>query len=132
MLSIFRRHGIRCQHKSAPRGERRKLRNCSCALWADGIVGGKEIRKSLKTRNWQRAQKLVRNMEIADKEPDERITIERACKSFLEDATARGLRKSSLDRYNLDLSPFLRQPVKRQYPANGGTEHGIVSTKVHA
>src|SRR5579859_482577 len=33
---------------------------------------------------------------------------------------------------NLDLSPFLRQPVKRQYPANGGTEHGIVSTKVHA
>jgi len=32
----------------------------------------------------------------------------------------------------LDLSPFLRQPVKRQYPANGGMEHGIVSTKVHA
>ena len=33
---------------------------------------------------------------------------------------------------DLDLSPFLRQPVKRQYPANGGMEHGIVSTKVHA
>ena len=32
----------------------------------------------------------------------------------------------------LDLSPFLRQPVKRQYPANGGTEDGIVSTQVHA
>jgi hypothetical protein len=32
----------------------------------------------------------------------------------------------------LDLSPFLRQLVKRQYPANGGTEYGIVSTKVHA
>ena len=32
----------------------------------------------------------------------------------------------------VDLSPFLRQPVKRQYPANGGSEHGIVSTKVHA
>jgi hypothetical protein len=32
----------------------------------------------------------------------------------------------------VDLSPFLRQPVKRQYPANGGTEHGIVSTKIHA
>ena len=35
-------------------------------------------------------------------------------------------------KLSLDLSPFLRQPVKRQYPANGGTEHGIVSTKVHA
>jgi hypothetical protein len=33
---------------------------------------------------------------------------------------------------DLDLSPFLRQPVKRQYPANGGMEHGIVSAKVHA
>ena len=32
----------------------------------------------------------------------------------------------------VDLSPFLRHPVKRQYPANGGMEHGIVSTKVHA
>jgi plasmid maintenance system killer protein len=32
----------------------------------------------------------------------------------------------------LELSPFLRHPVKRQYPANGGMEHGIVSTKVHA
>lgn len=32
----------------------------------------------------------------------------------------------------LDLSPFLRHPVKRQYPANGGMEHGIVSTKIHA
>jgi len=32
----------------------------------------------------------------------------------------------------VDLSPFLRQAVKRQYPANGGMEHGIVSTKIHA
>lgn len=39
-------------------------------------------------------------MEIADKEPDERITIEHVCESFLQDATARGLRKSSLDRYD--------------------------------
>lgn len=39
-------------------------------------------------------------MEVEDKEPDERITIEHACESFLEDATARGLRKPSIDRYN--------------------------------
>jgi len=38
-------------------------------------------------------------MEIADKEPDERITIDHACEAFLQDATARGLRTSSLERY---------------------------------
>ncbi|HTC64956.1 MAG TPA: tyrosine-type recombinase/integrase [Candidatus Saccharimonadales bacterium] len=64
------------------------------------MIGGKEIRKSLKTKNWQRAQKKVRDMEIADKEPDERITIEHACEAFLEDAKARGLRNSSLERYD--------------------------------
>ena len=93
MLILFRRHGRRCQHKS------RKVRSCNCAIWADGLIGGKEIRKTLRTRNWQRAQKLVRDMEIADKEPDERITIDHACEAFLQDATARGLRTSSLERY---------------------------------
>ena len=32
---------------------------------------------------------------------------------------------------DLDLSPFVRQPDKRQYSANGGQAHGIVSTEVH-
>lgn len=94
MLSLFRRHGSRCHHKS------RKIRNCNCAIWADGVVGGREIRKTLKTRNWQRAQKLVRDMEIADKEPDERITVEHVCSAFLQDATARSLRIASLKRYD--------------------------------
>ena len=31
----------------------------------------------------------------------------------------------------LDLSPILRQAVKRQYSANGG-RHGVVSKEVHA
>ena len=39
-------------------------------------------------------------MELADKEPGERITINHVCESFLQDATARGLRKPSLDRYD--------------------------------
>jgi integrase/recombinase XerD len=93
MLSLFRRHGRRCQHKS------RKIRQCNCAIWADGVIGGKEIRRTLRTRNWQRAQKLVRDMEIEDKEPDARITIEHACESFKQDQTGRALRQSSLDRY---------------------------------
>ena len=37
-----------------------------------------------------------------------------------------------VQRLALHLSPFVRHPVKRQYPANGGMEQGIVSTKIHA
>jgi integrase len=38
-------------------------------------------------------------MEADDREPNERITIEHACDSFRQDAQARGLRKSSLEKY---------------------------------
>jgi len=38
-------------------------------------------------------------MEAEDKEPDARVTIEHATEAFLQDATARGLRKSSLDKF---------------------------------
>jgi integrase/recombinase XerD len=93
MLILYRRHGRRCHHKS------RKVRNCECPIWVDGTVGGKEIRRTLKTKNWQRAQGLVRTMELQDKEPDERITIEHACQAFRDDAKARGLRHPSLQKY---------------------------------
>jgi integrase/recombinase XerD len=93
MLSLFRRHGRRCQYKS------RRIRNCQCPIWVDGIVGGREIRRTLKTRNWQRAQHVVRQMEAEDKAPDERITIEQACERFLQDAKARGLKAPSIEKY---------------------------------
>ena len=69
-------------------------------MWVDGTVGGKEIRKSLKTRNWQKSQKIVLKMEADDKDIGERVTVEKACDSFLQDATARLLRTSSLKRYD--------------------------------
>jgi len=94
MLTTFRRHGSDCKYKS------RSYRDCKCALWVDGVVGGREIRKSLKTRNWQKAQKLVLKMEAEDREPAERIKIDKACEAFLQDATARGLRPASLKRYD--------------------------------
>ncbi len=94
MLTTFRRHSHDCRYKS------RRFRDCKCAIWVDGVVAGREIRKSLKTWNWQKAQKLVLKMEADDKEIGERITIDKACEAFLQDATARGLRSASLKRYD--------------------------------
>ncbi len=93
MLVLYRRHGRKCRHTG------REYRRCSCAIWVDGTVGGREIRRTLKTRNWQRAQALVRKMEAEDKEPTERITVDKACQSFLDDAKARGLRAPSIEKY---------------------------------
>jgi hypothetical protein len=38
MLTIFRRHLKRCEH----RAEGRKYRRCKCPLWADGFLNGVE------------------------------------------------------------------------------------------
>jgi hypothetical protein len=51
MLTIYRRHLKSCAH----RGEGRTYRRCKCPLWADGLIGGVDIRESLKTRDWLKA-----------------------------------------------------------------------------
>ncbi len=56
MLSLYRRHTQQCKH----RAKGREQLKCSCPIWCDGILDGKDFRKSLRTRDWQRAlRKLV-------------------------------------------------------------------------
>jgi integrase/recombinase XerD len=93
MLTLFRRLGRRCPHQT------RKYRRCNCAIWVDGTIGGKEIPRTLKARNWQLAQRQIQKMEAEDKEPDERVTLETACQRFLQDAEARGLKAPRLEKY---------------------------------
>lgn len=59
---------------------------------------GKYYRQSLKTRSWERATKLAREMEEGK---TQRVTIEKATASFLDDAEARGLREPSIYKYRL-------------------------------
>ncbi|MCX6595023.1 MAG: hypothetical protein NTV70_01485, partial [Acidobacteria bacterium] len=51
MLAVYRRHTASCPHA----GQGRAWLKCKCPLWADGILDGREMRRSLKTRNLQRA-----------------------------------------------------------------------------
>jgi len=120
MLTIFRRHLKRCEH----RAEGRKYRRCKCPLWADGFLNGVELRKSLGLRDWTRAQALVRERESngqaeetlgADAKqavPGERFsgigkqkatppTVKESCDKFIADAEARGLRESTLYKFRL-------------------------------
>ena len=98
MLQLFRRHSEGCKHTS------RDDKRCTCAIWYDWRIGGKRIRKPLKTRDWSLAQSKARQLEaegiLSDALP---ATLEQARLRFIEDATARGLRPPSIYKYNLVL-----------------------------
>ena len=98
MLTIYRRHRRCCKHRSKGRAHR----HCDCPIWADGFLGGKELRLSIKVRNWQRAQELVRDWESRDRiDTDERKTIGEGMRDFLCDLESRHLHVSTTRKYKL-------------------------------
>ena len=100
MLTIYRRHRKDCAHRS----EGRKYLRCRCPIWVDGFLAGREIRKSLDTADWQKAQDKVREWEAQDSEPKnaaEPITIQQAGEKFIADANARKLNESTIYKYSL-------------------------------
>src|SRR6267143_157571 len=101
MLITYRRHLKNCEH----RDEGRKYRRCRCPIWVDGFIGGREIRKSLSTRDWEKAQDTIREWEAAGEMPagkgGEPMMIEQAKKEFLADAEARKLKEKTVYKYRL-------------------------------
>ncbi len=98
MLTIYRRHLKSCEHRDAGRNYRR----CRCPIWVDGFLHGAEIRKSLELKDWEKAQKKIRDWE-AEGAPttsdDGPMTLEQVCHAFLGDAQARRLARSTMRKY---------------------------------
>jgi integrase/recombinase XerC len=63
-MILWRRHTPKCKD----RGNGREFLTCSgrCPLWADGEMNGKRFRKTLKTRDLQRAWKKLAALESPD------------------------------------------------------------------
>jgi hypothetical protein len=59
MLSLYRRHLKKCPHRK----KGREYTKCSCPIWADGYLNDEDYRRSLKTRDWQRAIRLAEQLE---------------------------------------------------------------------
>jgi len=99
MLTIYRRHRKACKQ----RFDGRAYRRCLCPIWVDGSLNGVEIRKSLRLRDWQRAQDLVRQWEAEGQrvEKPKPLTVKEACEKFVADAEARNLREPTLYKYRL-------------------------------
>jgi integrase len=100
MLTIYRRHSETCKHRGKGRA-RPDL--CGCPLWADGLGGAADLRRSLGTRDWEQAQEIVRKWESDQRPPkrDEPVTITTACEQIVADAMARGLRPDTIAKYKL-------------------------------
>src|SRR6266851_5824681 len=91
MLNLSRRH-------SATKCGKTKKRDCTCPIWVAGSLHGKKMRKSLGVRNWEAAQKLVREWEGR---LFGSVSVAEAWERFLADGVARGLSSESLRKYQL-------------------------------
>jgi hypothetical protein len=69
----------------------------------DGFLSGTEIRESLKMQDWQRAQEIIRDWEIADRRTasNARKTIPEGWQEFLVDIQARSLHESTIRKYKV-------------------------------
>src|SRR5207245_7017632 len=65
--------------------------------------------KTLDLRNWDAAQKLVRDWEAGTTHA-ERVTVEDACTAFLQDCEARKLSAASMGKYKI-----LTEELKREF-----------------
>src|SRR5260370_11843890 len=119
MLTIYRRHRKACKQ----RFDGRAYRRCLCPIWVDGSLIGVEIRKSLRLRDLQRAQDLVRQWEAEGQrvEKPKPLTVKEACEKFVADAEARDLRAPTLYKYRLLFSSVARF----RCPARTPMPHGL-------
>src|SRR6266852_1389231 len=61
MLTVYRRH-----NPALCKSTDRYYKRCTCPAWVEGTVGGKYVRRSLKTHSWERAVAKVRKMDATE------------------------------------------------------------------
>lgn len=87
MLTIFRRHGTGCPHKS------RRYRRCQCPIWIDGSIGEEKVsRRSLNLTSWEAAEDYVRESNRTGKlggTTFRQVPISEAVDLYLSDVRAR-------------------------------------------
>jgi integrase len=93
MLTIFRRHFEKCKH--AHKG--RKHRHCRCPIAVEGNIDGVMVRKTLDRRDWDAAQKQVRQWESFGFK--ESMTLVDAYDRFIEQHMANGSADETIKKH---------------------------------
>ena len=99
MLTLFRRHKKDCAHGN----EGRDYRRCHCPISVEGFLGDEEVRRALKTSDWNRAQDTVREWEAKQQVTGRQapVSIAQAVDTFTADAKARNLAAQTVYKYEL-------------------------------
>jgi integrase len=85
-----------CVH--AAKKNPRKWKKCQCPVWVQGTLRGQWIKKTLGIRNWESAQRIIREWEAG---AISAIVMKDACDRFYADGMARGLGEAHLGKYRL-------------------------------
>jgi integrase len=97
VLSVYARHSSNC-----PKKDDINWKRCRCPKWVNGTLDGRFIRKTAKTRSWEKAEELKRRWEeAASPKTAAPVAIEDAVEAYLCDAKARELRPATL--YKLEI-----------------------------
>jgi hypothetical protein len=64
-LTLYRRHKRTCCNFGKRRGE--KERQCKCEFWVNGVLGGREVRLSLDTRDIKKASQKLHEWEAKER-----------------------------------------------------------------
>ena len=73
MLTVYRRHREKCKF-----ADDRISMKCRCPLWGKGMLEGEPYQKSLKTRSFERAQQIIREIEDGKRPEEKHISIKTA------------------------------------------------------
>jgi integrase/recombinase XerD len=119
MLQLYRRHVKSCRFWTgkSTNGNRRD-HNCRCPVWVDGYLAGKRVNKSLRLRDWTRANVIIRDWEIAGSVQQEAragTPVGEACDAFMADAEAQRLSEASLKKYRVLLTNHRRPEMREKY-----------------
>jgi len=96
VLAIYRRHRAGCPQKCD-----RISKRCRCALWLKGTLFGKAYQKAAKTRNWEAAERALRELESGGKTFKTAITVKQAIDLFLADLEAQNRAGDTIRKYRL-------------------------------
>jgi len=94
-LNLYRKHGPSCP--GVKRG--RVYTKCQCPIWCDGRINGRRIHHSMKSRDWDRAERRLLGAVDPGSPVLKRRPLSDAVDAYLADCKARQLKQPTLTSY---------------------------------
>ena len=99
-INLYRRHSEDC--KGAKRG--RLHTKCNCPVWCDGRVDGKRVHHSMKTKDWDRAERRMLSSFDPGAPAAHRKLLSDAIDEYLADCKVRNVKDSTITSYKNGLN----------------------------